>query len=168
MNDKQQIDISPYEDIYANIRTVEERGAILTGIESILEALYLKDKDIASLIETSMPRAVVKPLRQNLLDKDISLEAIKHYLEGLQSALQELQILFLEIAFDPTEETLAILIGWVRHYVGNDVIMELSQDRTLLAGVRISYAGRYTEINLARLVENVVRQRRDMITKLLS
>jgi len=163
-----QIDISPYEDIYANIRTVEERGAILVGIESILEALYRKDKDIASLIETSMPRAVVKPLRQNLLEKDVSLEAIKRYLEGLQGALKELQILSLEIAFDPMEETLAILIGWVRKHMGNAVIMELSQDRTLLAGVRVSYEGRYKEINLAKLVEIVVHEQREVITRLLS
>ncbi|GEM_PF-2275223 len=167
MNKNQPSDITEYEDIYANIRTVEERGAILAGIESILDALYRKDKDVPSLIETNMPRAVVVPLKRNLLANDASLDVRKEYLEGLQNALQKLQVLSLEIAFDPTEETITTLINWVRKNIGSTVIMDISLDRTLLAGGRISYEGRYKEINLARLVEEVVRKQRNMITQLL-
>lgn len=157
-----------YERIYANVRTTDERGIVYTGIETLLDTLYKQKGNIAALIETEMPSAIVRPLKQELLRlSETAPDSIKEYLEGLQNTLEKLQVLSIEIAYSPTEETLAVLTAWMREHIGADVIMELSVDRTLLGGARISYEGRYKEINLAFIVETVVNQQHESIQLIL-
>src|SRR3989338_2087488 len=148
-----------YEPIYVNIRTTAERGAVYAAIEVILEALYKKGGDIDKRIETEMPSAIVLPLKQALMQlPDKSAKTIQTYLEGLCKQLTILRILSLEIAYDPTEETIAVLTAWIRESLGNDIIIELSIDRSLLGGARISYEGRYKETNLAMFIEHKMRE----------
>lgn len=153
-----------YEPIYINIRTTSERGTIYAAIETILEALYKKEGDIDKLIETEMPSAIVRPLKQALMQlPDKSAKTIQTYLDDLGKQLKLLRTLSLEIAYDPTEETIAVLTTWVRESLGNDIIMELSIDRGLLGGARISCEGRYKEINLATFIEHKMREQEIII-----
>lgn len=157
-----------YESIYINLRTTAERGVVFAAIEALIDALYKKGGDMGNLIETEMPNAVVRPLKQALTQlPDMSPKTVRGYLEGLRKQLTTLRILSLEIAFDPTEETIAVLTGWVREYLGNDIIMDLSVDRGLFGGARVSYEGRYKEINLAILIENIMRQQEESIYAIL-
>ena len=157
-----------YEPIYTNLRTTTERGMVFAAIEVLIDALYKKGGDIGSLIETEMPNAVARPLKQALTQlPDTSPKAVHAYLEGLQKQLIMLRTLFLEIAFDPTEETIAVLTRWIREYLGNDIIMDLSIDRGLFGGARVSYEGRYKEINLAMLIESTIQQQEESIYAIL-
>ena len=153
-----------YDHIYTNIRTTSERGAVYAAIETILEALYKKGEDINKLIEIEMPSAVVRPLKQALARlPDKSPKAIHAYLDGFNKELAALPTLSLEIAFDPTEETIAVLTTWIRESLGNNIIMELSVDRGLFGGARVSYEGHYKEINLAVLIEHTMREQQEII-----
>lgn len=163
MDKESKFDISPYENVYVNIRTVEERGVVYTGIDSLLDALYRKEGDVGEILETTMPRIIVKPLKEELIHKGVSVESVQEYLDGLKQALEKLQILSLEIAFDPTEETIAILTTWVRKNIGNAVIIQFSLDKTLLSGVRLSFEGRYKEINLAHIIDEMLQQQPQLI-----
>ena len=115
-----------------------------------------------------MPNTVVRPLKQTLLKlPQASPETVRAYLEGLAKELAVLHVLTIEIAFDPTEETIAVLTGWIRTYLGNRVIMELLVDRSLFGGARVAYEGRYKEINLATLIEQTMRQKQESIETVL-
>ena len=157
-----------YESIYTNIRTTAERGITYAAIETLLDALYKKSTDFNQLIETEMPHALVRPVKQQLTKlRDPSPQGIQFYLEGLREALGALATLSLEIAFDPTEETLSVLTAWIREHLGANIIMEISVDRSIFGGARVSYAGRYKEINLAILIENAMRQQKESIEYML-
>jgi|SRR3989344_2662209 len=157
-----------YEPIYKNIRTISERGAVYSAIETILEALYKKGADINTVIETEIPNTLVRPLKQALQRlPDTSLKTIQTYMEGLSKQLAILRTLSLEIAFDPTEETVTVLIAWVREFLGNDIIMEFSVDRGLFGGARVAYEGRYKEINLATLIEKTMQNQQETIDTML-
>lgn len=160
--------MNPYENIYTNIRTTDERSMVYSGIETLLDALYKRKDNVAALIETEMPSAIVRPLKQELIRlSETAPDTIKDYLEELRNTLEKLEVLSIEIAFTPTEETRAVLTAWMRDHIGNNIIMELSVDHTLLGGARISFEGRYKEINLAFLVETIVRQQHESIQYLL-
>ncbi len=153
-----------YESIYENIRTTSERGIAYAAIETIVEALYKKGEDIDNLIETEMPTAVVRPLKQALKQlSEKSPKTIQSYLEGLTKELTKLRTISLEVAFDPTEETIAVLTAWIREFLGNNIVMELSVDRGLFGGARVSYEGRYKEINLAALIEHTMQKQQEII-----
>ena len=157
-----------YESVYSNIRSTAERGTIYAAIEVLVDALYKKEADIGRLIETEMPSAVVQPLKKALASLPVtSATAVQEYLEGLREELSMLEVLSLEIAFDPTEETMAVLTAWIREHIGARVIMELSVDRGLFGGARVSYEGQYKEINLAMLIESIMRQQQESIHGLL-
>jgi vesicle coat complex subunit len=159
----------PYEDIIAAIRTTDERGALYSGIEALQEALYKTDADIITSIDTEMPHAVVKPLKQALSKlPDTSPDAIKEFLENMRTALEKASVLTLELAFEPTEETLSVLHMWIQQNLSRTIIMDVSTDRTLLGGARVSFGGRYKEINLATLVANELALRRASIEALLT
>jgi len=134
------------------------------AIETIIENLYKKETDINTHIETEMPSVIVRPLKQALARlPDKSPKTIQTYLDGLGKELMRLRILSLEIAYDPTEETIAVLTTWIREFLGNDIIMELSVDRGLFGGARVSYEGRYKEINLATFIEQTMREQQELI-----
>ena len=157
-----------YEPIYTNIRTTVEREKVYAPIEMLIEALYIKGSDIGSLIETEMPSTVIRSLKQELMQlPETSAKTIHAYLEGLNKELITLRVLTLEIAFDPTEETIAILTAWIRKYLGSSTIIEYSVDRGIFGGARVSYEGRYKEINLATLIESAMRKQQGSIDTIL-
>ena len=167
MSEEPKFNMSFYESVYSNIRTVEERGVVHAGIELLLGTLYQKGGDIGEILETSMPRSVVKPLKQGFTQAHSSVESVREYLEGLRQALDNLQILSLELAFDPAEETIAVLTTWMRKNIGEAVVMQLSTDKTLLAGVRLSFEGRYKEVNLGRIINEAIEQQPQLIQQVL-
>jgi F0F1-type ATP synthase delta subunit len=158
-----------FEDIYSNLRTVDERAAVYIGIETLIDTLFRsRGKDIIEIIDTEMPHAIVKPLKQQLATlASTSPDSIKQYLESFHDALQQMQIISIEIAFPPAEETLAILIAWIRKNMSNTIIMDISIDRTLLGGARISFEGHYKAFDLMLFVEHAIEQQRDSIQQIL-
>lgn len=154
-----------YEHIYANVRTTHERSMLYNGIEALTEALYQKGGSLREeIIDTQLPHAVALPLKDTLMRFPVSSpDAAKEFLAGLRDALTQLQILSLEVAFEPTEETIAVLTLWMRAHIGANVIMDISIDRTLLGGSRISFGGRYKEINLASIIESALGNQREII-----
>ncbi|TSC73262.1 MAG: hypothetical protein G01um101470_188 [Parcubacteria group bacterium Gr01-1014_70] len=147
-----------YGPIVVHIRTTAERGAIYSAVEMLLDALFKKNTDILRIIETEMSSVVGRSLKHALSElPDTSPAFLEQYVEGFRKRLGELRVLTLEIAFEPTEETLAVLISWVRRNLGVDVIMDIAVDRGLFGGARVSYEGRYKEINLAALIERAMR-----------
>ena len=163
-------EVEEFEKIYRNIRTTDERARVEAGIETLLRSLYHPPPEsFSSLIDIEMPVPVVRPLKESImhLAEKGHIESIKSMLERLQGILPHLHVLSLEVAFDPSEETIALLASWIRKHIGTDTIMDLSIDRTLLAGVRLAYAGLYKEINLSHMLENVLQQKEEDIHRLL-
>lgn len=161
---------APFEEIYENVRTTEEQGKVLLGIESLLETMYRSSKDgLNTVIQKEIPPPVVASLTEALHHESRAHDTskIKTYLEGLREAVRAMRVLSLEMAFSPTEETIAVLVGWVRKNIGADVLLELAVDRTLLAGSRLAFHGLYREINLASMVETIIRQKEETIHSLL-
>jgi hypothetical protein len=158
-----------YENIISNVRTTSERDVIYAGIETLMDSLYRSDgRGIADIIDTDMPHSVAKPLKLSFKSlPDLSVETAKQFLDGLRDALLQLPVLTLEVAFDPTDETVATLIAWVRENIGPSVILELSVDRSLLGGARIAFGGRFLEKNLAYLIEDALQQKQDSIQQIL-
>jgi F0F1-type ATP synthase delta subunit len=159
-----------YEDIYINIHTVEEKAQVLGGIEIILEHIFKQGVyDMAKIIDTEIPYTVAIPLKTLLIKPPLEGNAKiqREFLEGLRNILDMLRIINIEIAFDPTKETISLLAGWIRKQIGKDVIMQLTQDRTLLAGARISFEGRYKEVNLSSILEMVLNEKKESINAIL-
>ncbi|TSC80194.1 MAG: hypothetical protein G01um101429_238 [Parcubacteria group bacterium Gr01-1014_29] len=163
------IHTTSYDDICLNVRTTHERSMLYNGIEALTEALYKKKAaSLEEIIDTQLPYAVARPLKGTLMRLPLSSpDAAKEFLAGLHDALTQLQILSLEVAFEPTEETIAVLTVWMREHIGADVIMDISIDRTLLGGSRISFGGRYKEINLASIIESALGDQREIIKHML-
>lgn len=158
-----------YDNICANVRTTHERSMLYNGIEALTEALYKKEaSSLEEIIDIQLPHAVARPLKDTLMRLPVSSpDAAKKFLAGLRDALTQLQILSLEVAFEPTEETIAVLTIWMREHVGTDVIMDISVDHTLLGGSRISFGGRYKEINLAAIIQSAIGDQQEIIKHIL-
>lgn len=158
-----------YDDICANVRTTHERSMLYNGIEVLTEALYKKEaSSLEEIIDTQLPHAVAPPLKDKLMRLPVSSpNAAKEFLAGLRDTLAQLHILSLEVAFEPTEETIAVLTAWMRAHIGADVIMDILVDHTLLGGSRISFGGRYKEINLASIIESALGNQQEIIKHML-
>ena len=147
-----------YDDICRNVRTTHERSILYNSIEALTEALYKKGvSSLDEIIDMQLPHAVAPSLKDRLMRLPLSSpDAAKEFLAGLRDTLMQLQILSLEVAFEPTEETIAVLTVWMREHIGANVIMDISVDHALLGGSRISFGGRYKEINLASINESAL------------
>lgn len=162
---------SLYASLVAHIRTTEERSFVLQACTSLEDSIYHTHPERAQeLLDELLPHQLAAPVKTALREaRNISPRIeLSVFVAKLREILNSLPVLSLEMTFEPSEETIALLSRWARHYVQEVVILELRKDVLLLGGVRIAWNGRYLEVNLANMVEDALAHEQSRIQKLLT
>lgn len=159
-----------YDTILAQVRTTHERDILKGALDALVKNLYhTKPKPLGEIAEELLPYAINKALVASLglAHATNDATAMETFFAGLAEALSGLRVIKLELAFEPQEETMAIISRWVRQHVGGDSIIDASVDPLLLGGVRIAFAGKYREVNLADMIESALIREEPRIQEML-
>jgi len=163
-------DTNGYGAVLAQVRTAHERDYLKSALDVLLKNLYhTEPKPLEEIAEELLPYAIGKALvaSSRLAHAADTAAAMETFLSGLASALGTFRVVKLELAFEPQEETVAIVSRWVRQYLGADSIIDTSLDPLLLGGARIAFAGKYREVNLADMIESALIREESRIQEML-
>src|SRR3989344_4991832 len=80
----------------------------------------------------------------------------KSFFEDARATLKQMPVLSLEVAFDPDEKSIRRISSWARGNVHPNAVLDFARDRSLGAGARVMFEGRYFEENLDTMVQRVI------------
>ena len=148
------------------VRTQDEADAFREGLALISQALYRSEAGMADRIikERFSPRMGEEVAALvDAASREGGPQAVKESLDAFARTLDEMQSLKIEVAFIPREAAIDALHEWVITHLGNRIILDVDVDRSLQAGVRMMYRGRYLEVSLAQMVSRVIEEERERI-----
>lgn len=159
-----------YKDLFSLVRTVAERDALHEELDAVLDNLYRAGhKTLEDVLQLSERREVAQVLKRILVEEDAQKDtkAAQKVLEDIKAGLQGLEVIKLDIAFDPNPETVSLIHAWLIQNLGGHILIQIIIDRALIGGVRIAFRGRYKEVTLATIISLYLESADSEITKML-
>lgn len=75
----------------------------------------------------------------------LELEKRKGDLANWKLEIENLRVLGLTVANEPTRSNVLAYGAWIKKNIGQDVIMDITVDERLVAGAQITWKGRYQD-----------------------
>lgn len=130
--------------LFAKIRTRIEAQQLRAEMELLLNSLFEGDQRYAQIAK--QVRSWVWAIMQEEMPQESSER--KEYLDRIINQIDTLELLELTLAFEPSEKTLSEIFSYIQQSTGPGVILDLHLDRTILAGIKISFRGLYRDFSL--------------------
>lgn len=86
-----------------------------------------------------------------------SLPAVKEFIFILMSKISSLPVLTLAIAFEPQEQTLKTLAEWFFINMHKQILFDISVDKSVIAGAKITYNGKFFDFSIRPTFERVLQ-----------
>ena len=144
-----------YSEILANVRTRQEADLLVSELEGLLEKLYSSqsgdfDKAIGKQVRPGVASEIKKALQLQAVDRE-------KFLRGLIEAVKKLKVVRLTLAFEAREDLVEAISDWLRTYLpGQGVILDLSDDKSILGGALVSYEGMFGDFSLKKSLDEIV------------
>lgn len=130
-------------DINQIICTVEEQLEVLYQMDEILKYIYKSDnEDIQQFINKTARYGITEAIFSRLSDQSDRLVQAKT-IEKMKEEIKELRVLKLTFAINPTVDTMKKVCQWVKTNIGQDVILAIDVNNRIVAGIILSFEGRY-------------------------
>jgi F0F1-type ATP synthase delta subunit len=134
-----------YSEILKLILTEEEKNDMLISINKLLLSLDQHGLTVEELVNKSFSLKVARSFDLAQVSADP-----KAYFEGLAKSIEELEVLGLEVAVEPTGEMMQKIYDWVLTNLGKQVILDVSINPVIIAGAKISFNGKFIDNSLEK------------------
>lgn len=144
-----------YSEILANVRTRQEADLLVSELEGLLEKLYSSqsgdfDKALGKQVRPGVAIEIKKALQLQTVDRE-------KFLRGLIEAVKKLKVVRLTLAFEAREDLVEAISDWLlTHLPGQGVILDLSDDKSILGGALVSYEGMFGDFSLKKSLDEIV------------
>ncbi len=158
-------------DILQKILTKDERDQAMAAVEVLENAFYQLEKNgLENVLKRSVPSELAKAIHAGLAEaaKAGGEEARKEFLKTLKESFNDLRVLRLEFAIEPTEELIENVSDWVLHELGKGIVLEVEHNPSVLGGATIVFGGRYTEKTLNASLQNLFESEKEELVKELT
>lgn len=146
--------------ILEKVRTKEEANLLLSEIDLILSTLFTSRKKLEKVLTKEIRLTTYAALRKDFLDKEVSPSKIKELLNELSEKLKKLKILEVTMAFEPTQDIINNIHNWVKENLGDDGILDIKLDKSILGGAIIVFKGLYKDYTLKKQLEGLFKNKR--------
>lgn len=153
------------KNLLDSIFTKSDANVLENELEKILSYLF-KEGSIDDKIKKTVRIGTYEFLKSDFPEfKD--RKAIKNFLESTREKLRKLRIINMTIAFEPTASLIEKIGKWVKENIGEDVVFDLSVDKSIIGGAEISFNGKYKEYILRDKFNEVFKNRKEELLKCL-
>lgn len=122
-----------------------DAGNVLRDIDILLDSLYKTDKNIdISAIGAQMTRNMPE-----------GREGRKQFLNDLRTTIQNLPVIKLTLAYQPTRAQTGQIVSWLRQHYAPNLLVEVSYEPDIIAGAIIEYNGKYVDMSAVKKLDNV-------------
>lgn len=140
------------EALLSVLVTTDERDTLVAALEDIATGLY-QGKQLQESITALCAPQFVSGVTAFLAEKNASRLGGTNEAEHVQSliaTLLALPVMTMTIAFMPSGKAVKRFGVLAKKAVGHDVVVDITCDPRIIAGVQITYKGRYKDMSVAR------------------
>lgn len=137
--------------IIQGIKTRSEVSDTLRELDLLERSLYKTGEEgFAEKMRSSVGMKTAEIVRRKMDEEGTgeNVEAMAAVLKELRMALENLSVIGLEVAIDPTQEMVEEIYAWVEANMGKGMILDFVVDKDILGGARVTYAGKYIDATL--------------------
>jgi|CXWL01.1.fsa_nt_gi hypothetical protein len=155
------------------IRTVDERDKLLTEVDLLMASLYEDNgKGFEKALLARVRFWVTEIIKEEVTnDKD----QIEKYLKGLRANLENMLLMKLTLAFEPTDVSIDKFFDYVNKNIKTEtksgdfqgIILSFEYDPKILGGAEITWKGEYRDLSLRRLFEDEYEAKRGDVMKIM-
>lgn len=128
-----------YSDILPQIKTSEDRQALLVEIGELRACLFEPKQDLEDVLQSDV-RAWVAEIIRNKMQNGAKLD---EYLSELENELNKMEEVKVALAIEPTERIIALAHQQISAKAGSSVVIDFEHAPQLLGGAAISFRGKY-------------------------
>lgn len=150
---------SPYSDFIKHVKTNKEYKNLLGKLEDIRARSFKKDgsfeKNVEEVFGTEEGKAFIAICKEEgvLPSNPVAMTGL---IDKITQSLHGLTIAKISLAFLPTRNTVDIMSSWFEEQIGARVIIDISVDPSILAGVVIEAGGFYKDYSLRQRLDSIV------------
>lgn len=140
-----------YSDILNTIRTAEDRDRLIDEIARLENAIYEPKLDFNSVLSKE-----VRAKTAELVRSGIGESSPEAYLQGLSKELVNIPTVKISLSFEPSEETIGVLLAWVRKNVGEGIIIEFGLEPQMIGGAKVAFGGKYYDGSIEKQLDSLL------------
>jgi len=161
----------PSKDILKYVRTKYEYNIVMSEIDDLQRSLYKTSvKSFERLLEqvsvytSSVVKGIFSECGMSLSDST----SVKGLLSSIKDALAEVEFVKLTLAFEPSEEFIAGISGWVNQNLGSNLILDIGINSDIVGGIIMVYKGRYIDNSMCKLFEKKEGELKNEVSMLVA
>lgn len=135
----------------SHIKTTEDVTFFLSFLEKLNTELFKKDRTLAQILEQEISYQNGLTLKKIAASHNVNLAhaaEVVNFLTKLTEAVNALPVMHLTLAFPPKEGLITTISQWFMVNMREYVILEITVDRSLLAGAVVSFNGKRKDFSL--------------------
>lgn len=160
-----------YDQIIVKLRITSEATLLIHYLESLSDNIYVsKDNLYKQQILKKLPQEIATFLNNEfeiLSPTPQDQIRIKREINDLLDKLRRYKSVKLTIAFQPDEETITLFSDWFKKNIGNDVLIDLQFDKSIVGGAQLIVNGIYKDFTVRKNLNNRYQIQREEIMKML-
>jgi len=161
-----------YYDIVKSLKTTPDAEEFLLQLDNLLTKLFKinpdsLEKNLKKIVSSKFAELFKESFKINNINQN-DHSAIEKFLNSIKNQIQQLNILKLQLAFDPTEETIDTLFRWIAENYGSGIILDIHKDESILGGAIVTFNGKYKDLSLRKRFEDTFQKNKIDLKKTIA
>lgn len=148
--------INPSASLFSTIYTKQDLLLFYKEVDQIMTNMFTEPENFeetaSGILAPEKKTAVFNFLKQENVKMNNPVD-IKVGLSKIKKIGDNLPIVSLRLAYEPTEAVIKTISSWFIKKLGQKVVIDFSLERSIIGGVYISYNGLYKDYTLKTKVE---------------
>lgn len=146
------------------IKTTRDVELLVEELDLVEDQMYkVTDKDLYDLLGKKLRSWVADIIVNGIVDRGSETEFIKE----LRDEVKKLPELRLTLAIDPSRDIIIDISDWARKNIDPLIILDISVDNSLVAGLTVDYKGEYGDYSIGEAINSIFEKRKDEFSSLL-
>jgi len=149
------IDLSDFFKTKAEAQEFAEQ--ISSVVEKVYENNFNLEHALTEKLGVQKKDKIINMLRDNSVSTE-SNEEVKEFFGKILDKCSNISTLTITLAFEPDEKTMNILSEWCILNLGKQVVFAVDVDRSLIAGAKIFFNGKYFNFTIKPTFERIISE----------
>lgn len=152
------------DHIINQLKTKEEAREFLDEIDLLIDSLFnIKSASFSNILDKSVSTGTAENLKKIFLKMGNNKGEIRDFLTNLKEKIDNLKVIKLTIAFEPSNDVIQNIHSWTKSNFGPETILEFIEDKTIMGGAIIDYDGFYKDYSLRKTIKETFEKRKEEI-----
>ena len=161
-----------YFDVIKSLKTTYEVEEFLSQIDNLLAELFKinpdsLDKNLEKITSSKLARLLRASFEKNNINQN-DHSAIEKFLNSIKNQAAQLNVLKLQLAFDPSDETITNIFNWISENYGGGIVLDIQKNESIIGGAIISFNGKYKDYSLKRRLDDAFEKNKIDFKKTIS